>query len=66
MKVIDTKMIWNRNGWLLHLTRTRKGLIDTITLKYPMRNGLKEVSRRTISPFGWVTQKFIEVAIDYI
>ena len=66
MKIIDTKIIWNRTGWLLHLTRTRKGLFDTITLKYPMPNGLKEVSKKIISPFGWTMHKFLQVAIDYI
>ncbi|SCN25774.1 hypothetical protein N3C_2491 [Clostridium sp. N3C] len=51
MRTVDTKIIYNKNGWLLHLVRTRDGILDTITLQYPMKTGIKSVTKRNSFPF---------------
>ncbi|WP_061858550.1 hypothetical protein [Clostridium colicanis] len=66
MRTIDTKIIYNRNGYLLHLVRTRQGLLDTITLQYPVKNGIKSITKRILSPLGFVALKLLEAAIDFI
>lgn len=66
MRTVDTKIIYNKNGWLLHLVRTREGVLDTITLQYLTKSGIKSVTKRIVSPFGWVAQKLLEVAVDFI
>jgi hypothetical protein len=62
----DTKVVWCRDGFMYHLCRSRHGIIDTITLSYPMRNGVKNVSRNIVSPFGWLLQVFLELLIPVL
>lgn len=65
-KIIDTKIVWNRKGWLYQITRTRKGMIDTISVSYPMPTGIKTISRKIFAGFGWIAQKGIELGLDWI
>lgn len=62
----DTKIVWSGNGLVYQICRTRKGILDTITLSYPVKNGLKSISRRIPVPLGYILQKFLEVTIDFV
>ncbi|EGD46149.1 hypothetical protein Cpap_0443 [Ruminiclostridium papyrosolvens DSM 2782] len=64
--VIDTKMVWCRDGFMYQLCRKRKGIIDTISLTYPVKSGLKTISRSIISPLGCPLQMFLETVIPTI
>jgi len=64
--VKDTKIIWNGKGMVYHLYRTRKGVLDTINLSYPIRTGIRTISRKIPCPLGYLLQKFVEVAVDLV
>lgn len=64
--IIDTKLVWCRDGFLYQLTRTRRGIMDTLSISYPMKAGQKTVSKRIISPLGWLCQKSLELAVDLV
>lgn len=65
-KIIDTKLVLCGDGFIYHLSRTRKGIQDTISLTYPMRDGQKTIRRSIFSPLAWVCQKVLELSIDFI
>lgn len=64
--VIDTKLIWNKEGLIYHITRTRRGIFDTVAISYPMESGIKTITGTIFSGFGWLAQKGIEIAADFI
>lgn len=64
MKIIDTKIIINRNGNICHLSRERKGLWDHITITYPSCDMLKTIRKQVLSLYGWCYQIGCEKAID--
>ena len=65
-EVIDTKIVWAGNGRYYHIFRTRCGLLDTLTLRYPIKNNIRTIRRRIPSPMGFVLQKFVELAADRV
>lgn len=62
----DTKVVWCRDNFLYHLQRRRYGIIDTIEISYPLRNGMKTISRSIVSPLGWLLQVFLELLIPVL
>lgn len=64
--IIDTKMVWCRDGFMYQLCRKRKGIMDYISLTYPMKSGMKTISHSIISPLGWPLQMFLETVIPAI
>ncbi|MEA4820873.1 MAG: hypothetical protein VB122_01365 [Erysipelotrichales bacterium] len=65
-EVIDTKIVWAGNDRFYHIFRTRCGLLDTLTLRYPIKNGIRTISRKIPSPVGFALQKFVELATDRV
>lgn len=64
--VKDTKVVWNRDGFLYQVSRKRCGFIDTISLSYPIKSGVKTISKKIIAPLGGATQFFLELGISHI
>lgn len=65
-EVVDTKIVWAGNGRFYHIFRTRCGLLDTLTLRYPIKNGIQTISRKIPFPMGFALQKFVELAADRV
>lgn len=65
-EVIDTKIVWAGNGRFYHIYRTRCGILDTLTLCYPIKAGNRSVSKRIPSPLGFLLQKTVEIFADRI
>lgn len=65
-EVIDTKIVWAGNGRFYHIFRTRCGLVDSLTLRYPIKSGIRTITRKVPFSMGLPLQKFVELAADRI
>lgn len=65
-EVIDTKIVWAGNGRFYHIFRTRCGLLDSLTLRYPIKSGIRTITRKVPSIMGFPLQKVVEFAADRI
>ncbi|EGD49560.1 hypothetical protein Cpap_3996 [Ruminiclostridium papyrosolvens DSM 2782] len=65
-EVIDTKIVWTGNNRIYHLYRTRCGFLDSLTLRYPIKSGIRTITRKVPFFMGLPLQKVVELAADRI
>ena len=67
-KIIDNKLISNTTKrYIVNITRSRRGLMDIITVWYPVSEGrIRELSYRIPMFFGWLSQLITEIGFDRI
>lgn len=65
-RVVDTKLVQSRDGFMYHINRIRTGVIDTVNLSYVTKSGVKTVSKKIPSLLGWIGQAVLEYAIPLV
>ncbi|WP_027627198.1 hypothetical protein [Ruminiclostridium cellobioparum] len=65
-EVIDTKIVWAGNGRFYHIFRTRCGLLDSLTIRYPIKSGIRTITRNVPFFMGLPLQKVVEFAADRV
>ncbi|SKA75227.1 hypothetical protein SAMN05428976_10284 [Clostridium sp. USBA 49] len=65
-RIVDTKLVQCRDGFMYHINRVREGVIDTVNLSYATKGGVKTVSKKIPSVLGWIGQAVLEFAIPLV
>lgn len=65
-EIIDTKMVMCGDGFVFHINRTRRGIIDTINVSYPLPGRVKTLSYKVPIFLGWIGQVAAELTLQSV